>query len=327
MRVFLCEQCGAPVDAPWDELVITCQHCHTQHFPGRPDQPVPPRIPVDGRPRLNLGGRTYVLEGRLGVGESTIAYRGRWVVRLGERVVIKVLSSLADADRMRHEWAVLNQLRDSRTDGFQHYISRLPTPVAMGPLSQDPRRLAAVYGWKSGFVHTLEEVGREYPRGVPGEITVWVLKRLLEQLGWVHRAGVVHGAVVPSHVLIHPRDHGAVLVGWSAASAWADGQARPLVTLPRQWLKMYPAASPQDVMATPSLDVAMACLCARAMGGWTDAVEEPFSELPAPLKAVFKRGASGVVDDAWALRDELVTASAEAYGPPAYHPLKMYGWS
>ena len=326
MRVFLCEQCGAPVDAPWTELVITCMHCGAQHFPGRPDQPVPPRVPVDGRPRLNLGGRTYVLEGRLGVGESTIAYRGRWVVRLGERVVIKVLSSLSDADRMRHEWSVLNQLRASRRSGFEHYISRLPTPIAMGPLSQAPDRLAVAYGWKSGFVHTLEEVGRQHPRGVPGPITVWILKRLLEQLGWVHRAGVVHGAVVPAHVLVHPRDHGAVLIGWSLASPWVVGRPRPLVAIPKRWHKMYPSQKPQDVLATPGLDVAMACQCAQTIGGWTSAVDKPFSGLPAPLRAILERGATGRVEDAWALRDELVAASREAYGPPAYNPLKMHGW-
>ena len=39
-------------------------------------------------------------------------------------------------------------------------------------------------------------------------------RRLLVGLGWAHRAGVVHGAVLPEHVLIHPAEHGLVLVDW-----------------------------------------------------------------------------------------------------------------
>ncbi|MEZ4236927.1 MAG: hypothetical protein R3F59_12400 [Myxococcota bacterium] len=80
MRVLFCEGCGAPLDAPWAELVIVCAWCGAQNLPGRPGGPVPPSVPADGRPRLNLGGRTYVLEGRLAQGDSTTVYRGRWVV-------------------------------------------------------------------------------------------------------------------------------------------------------------------------------------------------------------------------------------------------------
>ena len=326
MRVFFCEHCGAPVDAPWSELVIVCQHCHTQHFPGRPDAPVPPRVPVDGRPRLNIGGRTYVLERRLGDGDSSAVYQGRWVDRLGERVVVKVLSSLSDADRMRHEWDVLNALQSQQTAGHDHYVTRLPQPVALGILPGEQRRVAAVYGWKSGFVHTLQQVGKEHPKGVPGPVVVWILKRLLEQLGWVHRAGFVHGAVTPDHVLVHPRDHGALLIGWTGAVPWRTGQQQPLTVLPKRWMPMYPAKKPQDVQATPGLDVAMACLCARTVGGWTASVREAFSPLHRAIGDLLDQGASGTVTDAWALRDALVEASQDAYGPPAYNPLTMRGW-
>ncbi|MEL6345840.1 MAG: hypothetical protein AAFV53_22205 [Myxococcota bacterium] len=324
MRVFLCEQCGAPVDAPWAELVITCGACGTQHFPGKPDAPIPPRIPVDERPRINLGGRTYVIEGQLARGDSSVVFRARWVVRLGELVVVKVLQALDDDDLMRREWETLHALRASTADGARHYVTRLPAPVAMGLIRTDRERRAAAYRWKSGFVHTLEQVGAQHRAGVDGRIVVWILKRLLEQLGWLHRAGFVHGAVVPAHVLVHPRDHGAILVGWTVATPWTHGRTRPLPAVPARWRGMYPGADrPQ---ATPALDIAMACQCARAVGGWTEAVKEAISPQHAALKRVLDRGTSGKEDDAWALRDALVAASKEAYGPPAYTPLTMLGW-
>lgn len=318
MRVLFCDGCGAPLDAPWAELVVICAHCGAHNLPGQPHAPVPPRVPADGRPRLNLGGRTYVVEGRMALGESTTVYRGRWVVRLGELVVIKILTATRDADLLRREWRTLKALAASDADGADHFTTRLPAPVAHGLIDSDRPRAASVFAWKSGFVHTLEAVGQQHPEGVSGPVGVWILKRLLELLGFVHRAGFVHGAVVPDHVLIHPRDHGAVLVGWTVATPWAEGRTARLPATSRRWSALYEGARE----ATPALDVAMACRCVRAIAGPTH------RDLPrhAAIEAVWAQGISGRIDDAWALRDALVEASAEAFGPPAYHPLPMPGW-
>uniref|UniRef100_UPI001C5FD2BA molecular chaperone DnaJ n=1 Tax=Nonomuraea rhizosphaerae TaxID=2665663 RepID=UPI001C5FD2BA len=61
----------------------------------------------------------------------------------------------------------------------------------------------------AGFV-TLEAVGTDRdPRDV-----AWIWRRLLVATGLAHRAGVTHNAVLPRHVLVHPVDHGLVLVDW-----------------------------------------------------------------------------------------------------------------
>ena len=318
MRVLFCDGCGAPLDAPWAQLVVICAHCGAHNLPGQPGSVVPPRVPADGRPRLNLGGRTYVLEGRLGMGDSTTVYRARWVVRLGELVVIKILGALADADLLRREWATLKALAASEADGADHFVTRLPRPVAHGLIASDVVRAASVFRWSSGFVHTLEAVGVAHPGGVTGPVQVWILKRLLELLGFVHRAGYVHGAVVPDHVLIHPRDHGAMLVGWTVATPWSSGRTRPLPATSRRWSALYGGSRE----ATPALDIAMACRCVATVGGW----HLPEGIRPDPIARVVDRGAGGRVDDAWALRDDLVAASAAVFGPPAYHPLPMPGW-
>jgi hypothetical protein len=254
-----------------------------------------------------------VLEGRLAVGESCTVYRGRWVVRLGEQVVIKVLTAMSDADLLRREWSALKALQRSEVAGASHYVTRLPVPVAHGLVDSDRARPASVFGWKSGFVHTLEEVGQAHPDGVSGPVLVWLLKRLLELLGFVHRSGFVHGAVHPDHVLVHPRDHGAVLVGWTLATPWSAGQVQELPASSRKWAALYDEHGRQ---ATPALDIAMACQIVRTVS----------SSASSPVERVLQRGLRGQVQDAWALRDELVAASQEAYGPAAYHPLSMPGW-
>lgn len=315
--MWFCEGCGAPLDAPWSELVVVCAWCGSQNMVGRAGGPVPPRVPADGRPRFTLGGRTYVLESRIASGDSSEVYRGRWVVRLGELVVIKVLAAATDADLLRREWSTLRQLARSTAEGADHFTTRLPTPVAHGLVGDDPPRTASVFGWSSGFVPTLEAVGEAWPSGVPGPVGVWILKRLLELLSVVHRSGFVHGAVVPDHVLVHPRDHGAMLVGWTIATTWSAGHTQRLPARPRRWAPLYEGARE----ATPALDVAMACRCVAAVAGWTGAGS------PGPVAAVVQRGGSGRVSDAWALREQLTAASREAFGPPAYHPLPLPGWS
>lgn len=318
VRVWFCEGCGAPLDAPWSELVVVCGHCGSHNMLGREGGPVPPRVPADGRPRLNLGGRTYVIEGRIASGDSSEVYRGRWVVRLGELVVIKVLAAMSDADLLRREWATLKELAGSSTRGAEHFVTRLPAPVAHGLVDTDRPRPASVFGWHSGFVHTLEQVGEAWPSGVSAPVGVWILKRLLELLDFVHRAGFVHGAVTPEHVLVHPRDHGAMLVGFTLATPWHEARTQRLPAMPRRWASLYEGGRE----ATPALDVAMACRCVRAVQGWhlADAVRR------GPIAEVVDRGRSGRVDSAWELREALVEASREELGPPAYHPLPMPGW-
>ncbi|MEM6928792.1 MAG: hypothetical protein AAF602_17775, partial [Myxococcota bacterium] len=217
------------------------------------------------------------------------------------------------ADLLRREWSTLKALASATSEGADHFVDRLPAPVAHGLVDTDRPRTASVFRWRSGFVHSLTEVGDAWPAGVSGPVAVWLLKRLLELLDFVHRSGFVHGAVVPDHVLVHPRDHGAMLVGWTMATPWSSGRTRRLVAVPRRWAAWYGGARE----ATPALDIAMACRCVQAVRGLADGD---------PVAEVLARGRSGRVDDAWALREALVAASDEAYGPPAYHPLEMPGW-
>lgn len=267
---------------------------------------MPLRVPVDGRPRINVGGRTYVLESRIAEGDSSVVFRGRWVVRLGERVVVKV--ERTDADRLRAEWAALRALSSSRVEGASHFVGRLPQPIALGTVQTDRARVVSVFGWKSGFVHTLHAIGEDRERGLPGPVTVWIWKRLLELLGFVHRSGWVHGAVTPDHILVHPYDHGATLVGWTCAS-----RGGPLVARSARWTPLYAGA--RD--ATPRLDLQMAARCVRAVR----ADEHPL------LDDLLEQACDGRFTDAWALRDALVEVSGQVFGPPAYHPLPMPGWA
>jgi hypothetical protein len=332
VRVSFCESCGAPLDAAWNEIVVVCRFCAAHSLPNAPGAPVPLVHPDDGRPRLSVDGRTYLVEQTLAEGESSVVFRGRWVVRLGELVVLKVQRALSDTDLLRREHDLLVRLHRAPAHGAERLLARVPAPIALGPL-RDPfagrraadgtegsgpltrsardARLVAVHGWKAGFVHTLADVAAAHPSGVPPAVAVWLLKRLLEVLTFLHQSGVCHNAIVPRHVLVHARDHGAILVGYSLAGpigARVDGAVEGDEAL-------RPEAFVRDPRGAPRWDLAMAAASVATV--WSPV--GPVGDLMAALRA-------GEHGDAWTARAELDRAAALALGPPRYHPLAMPGW-
>jgi hypothetical protein len=317
-RVVFCDACGAPIDADWSEIVLVCRHCGAENSPTR--RATPPSIPDDGRPRLRVAGRVYVVEGLIGRGDSSDVHQARWARRFGEAVVVKVLRALSDEDRLRVEWDTLAHLRDPRHPGAAGFARRLPAPIGLGPVEVGgTRRLVAIYDRKSGLHLTLEDVRRVHPGGVPATVAVWMLRRVLEVLAWAHKLGVVHGAVIPPHVLIHPHDHGAMLVGWTLATRTGE-----LAAVSRDWAHVWPPAARSTMRVGPETDVAMAAWCALAAAGASD--KGQLGTLPEPLARLLTEAAVGRHPDAWDLHERVGAAARATLGPPKYSPLRMPGW-
>lgn len=265
-----------------------------------------------GKPRVALGGRRYVLDGRIGVGDSTDVFLAHRDCALTERVVIKVLAVPDDEWLVRREPAVLRHLAASRRQGAEHFGRLCPQLVASGALrlDGDARPYAVITRWRSGFSYSLADVQRAFPDGLDARTLVWIWKRVLELLGWVHRTGRVHGAVLPTHVLIHPRDHGATLIGWAASVR----VGRTLLAIREADRALYPAGLLAGAPAEGAHDQQMLARTIRALGG---------AALPRPLARLLRRSAAGDTADAWALEREVRAAAREAFGPPRYHRFDM----
>ena len=320
MRIEFCYGCGAPLEARWSRIVIVCRHCGSQNAPGGKNDPVPSSIPDDGRLRLAVDGRTYLILGLLGEGDSSDVYLGRWVRRLGEQVVIKMLRDTNDRDLLYREWQFLQRLHDSPIAGTPHFAELIPEPIGIGPvrLNQEEQHVA-IYRWRTGFQHTLDEVLQVHPNGIDPRIGVWIFKRILEVLHWSHQSGVLHGSVLPPHVLIHPRDHGAMLIGWSTAMAMANKETPSLVAVSRNWKDWYPSTTSGSCAA----DIAMAARCTlRVVGG----TFKSGGKMPGRLGDLLIAAARGEYDDAWSVRQAVTELSLDVFGPPTYCPLPMPGW-
>jgi serine/threonine protein kinase len=243
--------------------------------------------------------------------------------RAGESVALKASASFEEADLLEHEAEILRHLVPDGTpdEKFYRYLPRLldsflfeelaapRAPCAhraafFGSLAapRAPRR-ANVLPAFDDYV-SLEDL-HLWHGVLDFRDAAWMFKRVLAALGFVHRAGLVHGAVLPAHVLVHPVHHGARLVDWCYAAERgervraASVDARALVA---------PEILGKRAVG-PQTDIYMlAASIARVLGGTPGEARLP-TNVPAPFaRFVFSCMAEREArrpDDAWALHEEL----------------------
>lgn len=278
---------------------------------------------ADSAPRLWLGGHRYALLGRLARGESSDVFLARRDEAMTARVLVKILRARGAVDRLEREEEVLESLARSTAQGAPHFTRLVPERVAFGKARLGSHGLGgerpvAIRRWRAGFVHTLEDVRNAHRDTLEPAHVVWMWKRVLESLGFVHAAGFVHGAVLPAHLLVDARDHGVVLAGFSRAVR--SGARLPATT--RAAKAFYPDDVWSGGPASVRTDLAMS---ARAMlfvlGG--DPLRAP-ARVPAPFARLLETTAvTPWANDAWALVEDAANVARDVFGPPKFVPFDM----
>lgn len=140
--------------------------------------------------------------------------------------VAKVVRNPALNPLLHAEWDALDRLARFTDEHawLRPYYPRLVD--RSDAVARGERAFTVLEALVDGFV-TLADVRRAFPRGLDGRDWAWMHRRLLRAIAGAHRVGLVHGAIVAENVLVHPEQHGIVLVGWSFA---VDSGHRPLAT-------------------------------------------------------------------------------------------------
>ncbi|NUP80704.1 MAG: molecular chaperone DnaJ [Nonomuraea sp.] len=192
--------------------------------------------------------------------------------------VLKVARDPADNPLLVREAAALRKIAADGDPRFLPYVPRLVTTFRYRT-GGVVRQANVISRAPEGFV-TLERVGT----GLDPRDAAWIWRRLLVAAGLAHRAGAGHGAVLPRHVLVHPIDHGLVLVDWCHARR-LDERA--------------------DIVAL------------------TRCVERLMGECPRRMRAFLGGCLRRPPSDAWELLRELDDLLDDLYGPRAYRPLHL----
>jgi hypothetical protein len=265
------------------------------------------------RETVTGGLHAYVLGPVLAQGDLATVRSARYDAR-GERTaaVLKIPRMPRDNDLMEHEADVLARLRTVGEVRHRAYAPALIESFRQRH-GDGTEHVVNAFAPLTGF-HTLAEVAAAHPGGLDPRDAAWMWRRLLTALGWAHRARLVHGAVFPEHVLIHPQLHGLVLVDWCYATA--TGTDIP-VLLPR-YAGSYPPEATAHLPATPATDIHLASLCMAQLIG---------DRTPPQMRA-FLRGCTlpeqhRRPQDAWQLLAELDDLLERLYGPRTFRPFTM----
>ncbi|ATB43688.1 hypothetical protein CYFUS_009168 [Cystobacter fuscus] len=260
-------------------------------------------------------------------GEISDVYAAERARRPTERILMKVLRDPEHAPLLEHEWRMLVELQAAIGNEAPAFLTHLPQPVAHGTLRGGPYegRQALLVRQTPGYLHTFEAVRRVHASGVDPRVSVWMWRRILETLAVLHRAGYVHGAVLPPHLLVQHGEHGVRLVGFSCADRVKGARLRAICT---RYEDFYPASLLDSQRPTPMDDVRMSARCIiSVLGGDPVRATLPRS-VPGALATLLERAAvgeegEGERDLAWTLRERVGEVSAAVYGHPGFHPLVM----
>lgn len=165
--------------------------------------------------------RRFSVQEKLYEGDLTDLYACSYSNGASDKTaLLKITRERKDNDLVENEASILGVIYPprAREEKFYRYF---PKVIDSFLLTQDrTNRRVTVLPRFEGYL-SFEEIIRAYPKGIDFRDMVWMFKRLLVGIGFAHLQGVVHGAVVPSHVLVHPTEHGAKIIDWSYALNFA----------------------------------------------------------------------------------------------------------
>lgn len=265
---------------------------------------------------LRVSGRkhAYTLGYRVAHGDIADVYAA--TDEDATKVAFKLVRHHRNNDVMTNDWQMGRKVFREVDPQWRMYF---PEPVE-SMMVRDPstkvNRRANVTAMLDGFF-TLAEVMAAYPNGVPPKDMAWMWRRVLVALGAAHQAGVIHGAVLPEHILIHPEQHGVVLVGWSAAVE--DGGTISLLSSEyRDW---YPPEVLGKKPASPETDIYLAARSFIALSGGMEG-----GLLPKAMRAHFRACLLPQAQrpgDAWETKDSFTDVLERLYGPRKFRPFVM----
>ena len=335
-HAMMCPQCNAPLAPHRFASSIVCAYCGATvrldetsvsaalfHEAFRVwNSPESYQIPT----WLSTGSRHWAVDGLIVQGDIADVYSGRRARWPTELVLLKVLRERQDADLFDNEWNALQVLQKSDAPGADTFTMLLPQPVMHGDFTGGvfSGRRVSIFRWASGFRHTFAEVMRAYPQGIPPRASIWVWRRILEVLSFVHASGMAHGAVLPAHLLVQENEHGVRLVGYSFAGRLGEILRPPSPA----HAPFYPQPARAWSTLTAQLDLVMSARCIAALLGGDPATAALPRAVPARLAGLVQqialaRPGEAVHKDAWAIREELGEIANEVFGPPQFIPIVM----
>lgn len=280
-----------------------------------------------GRPlRIKVSSASYVYESseRPFVGDLCHLYPS---YAASQPVLLKIGQRSQNNDLLRAEAQALHQLDQALRS--QPLRAHFPTLVESFVLrdSSGAQRQTNVLCRENDTV-TLANISAAYPAGIHPADMAWMFNRLLAALAVTHSQGLVHGAVLPPHLLLRPADHNGILLDW----CYSVEIGRPLKAISPPYRAWYPPELLAKQPATPAADLFLAARCMVALLGGRVAGQENGvmwgeTAVPRPITALLQSclipAPHRRPHNAWELFEAFHDTLGQLYGPPQFRPLQM----
>lgn len=250
----------------------------------------------------------WIVGAPLAKGDLADLYHARSVTDETRVGVLKLARSPKDSDLMEQEYVSLGILhKHTGGDNFKRYL-----PKALDRFDASRRRanvLTVAVGARS-----LADIIALRPN-LDFRHVVWMVNRTLNVLGFAHECGIVHGAVLPEHLLFGPADHSLVLVDWCYSVSAESRKHIPAIV--KAHANLYPVEVARRVAAHPAVDIYMLFATIKATG----------VAIPKRFKSIFDWALAASPRsrpiDAWELQARWADLAKEEFGPPQFIQLDI----
>ncbi len=236
----------------------------------------------------------------------------------GASVVLKVARNPVNNDLLVNESQTLAWLRTDAPSKDLKVMVHVPLLLDSFELNQAGKvKRVNVLKRQAPNYYTLSQVMDAYPDGLELADVAWMWNRLLGALLAAHQSGLVHGAVIPEHVLVcdsGSEEHNGVLVDW----CYAVKKGQPLKAVVPNRKDIYPPEVFDKKPVDFGVDLYMAAKCAKMLLG----------NLPVHRKidGLFKAcwlTPRHRTQDVWELYSDFGAVLRELFGPRKFHKFTM----
>lgn len=260
----------------------------------------------------------------LKVGDLTDVYLAEYFdeTKKKQKAAIKIAACDEDNDFIRAEANTLKNLIIAARGKYKIFARYLPTQIDSFVIRDENRKrtYGNIFKLYEDY-YSLGDVIAAYPEGINIRAMAWMWNRVLEILGFIHRQKIVHGGIIPDHLLIHPVYHGVKLIDWTTAVS--AGKIK-LMSKSSEGYYAPEIFSREDAKSATDIYMSARCMI-RLLGGKT--VENLTHQVPDSVKRILKVCTVSDVNkrpqDAWVVRDEFDDILEKLYGKRSYCEFKM----
>ena len=260
---------------------------------------------------INTKADSYTLKSKLSSGDISDVYTGE--NKHKRSILAKIVRTPANNDLAANEAKVVKQIKENLIAKSLIVEQHIPDLLDSFELNDGKlKKRVNIFLYKAGG-YTLAQVKQAYPNGVKLEDAAWMFNRILGALIGAHIAGIVHGSIIPDHVLIYPKTHNGILLDWTCSVL----QGRNIKAISPSRKDFYPHEVLKKEPATFATDVYMAAKCLDFI------VEKPTPvALQGFIRCCFLHQTRRPTD-VGKLHSDFRELLAAFFGPPKFHEFVM----